>query len=58
VVHLKPLWEELGRTISELERLPPTERVKFTISRLSQTRAEFEEFCGPTMDIPPDPPQS
>ena len=56
VVHLKPLYDEIGRTIGELERLPQTERVKFTISRLSQTQSDFEAFCGPTMDIPSEPP--
>jgi hypothetical protein len=57
VVHLKPLYAQIGDTIAQLERLQPTERVKFAIARLSQTRAEFSEMCGPTMDIPgEDPP--
>lgn len=55
-VALKPIYEEIGRKIDELQKFPPSERVKFAIARLTQCRADFEEICGPTMDIPPDPP--
>lgn len=56
VVRLKPLYMQLGRTIEQLQKLPATDRVKFAIERLSQCRAEFDSICGPTMDVPPDPP--
>jgi hypothetical protein len=52
VVKLKPLYQEIGRAVDQLQKLPPSDRVKFVIERLSQCRAEFEQFCGPTMDIP------
>ena len=52
VVQLKPLYEQLGRTIDRLEQLPPSDRVKFAIARLQQCRSDFEEICGPTMAIP------
>jgi hypothetical protein len=55
VVRLKPLYEQLGRTIEQLQQLPPTDRVKFAIERLSQCRQDFTDICGPTMDLPPDP---
>lgn len=51
VVYLKPLYEEIGLKIRELETLRPSERVKFAIARLSQHQAEFEDICGPTMDV-------
>jgi hypothetical protein len=52
VVRMKPLYQELGRTIAQLEKLGPSERVKFAIERLNQCRAEFADICGPTMDVP------
>jgi hypothetical protein len=52
VIRLKPLYAQLGRTIEQLEKLPPSDRVKFAIERLTQCRAEFADMCGPTMDIP------
>jgi hypothetical protein len=52
VVRLKPLYSQLARTIEQLEKLPPSDRVKFAIERLAQCRAEFADICGPTMDIP------
>jgi hypothetical protein len=55
VVRLKPLYDQLGRTIEQLQNLPPTDRVKFAIERLTQYRQDFDDICGPTMDIPPDP---
>jgi len=51
-VRLKPLYEQLGRTIDQLSRLQPSDRVKFAIERLTQCRADFADICGPTMDIP------
>ena len=51
-VHLKPLYLQLGRTIDQLSKLPPSDRVKFAIARLQTYRAEFNRICGPTMDIP------
>jgi hypothetical protein len=55
VVHLKPLYQQLGVTIDRLGRLTPSDRVKFAIERLTKIRAEFDDICGPTMDIPPEP---
>ena len=54
-VQLKPLYEQLGRTIGQLSKLPTSDRVKYAIERLQQCRAEFENICGPTMDIPAEP---
>ena len=54
-VRLKPLYEQLGRTIDQLGKLPASDRVKFAIARLEQCRADFENICGPTMDIPAEP---
>ena len=56
VVTLKPLYEQLGRTIGQLQKLPPSDRVKLAIARLSNCQADIEETCGPTMDVPADPP--
>jgi hypothetical protein len=55
VVRLKPLYDQIGWTVGELQKLPPSDRVKFAIERLNQCRAEFDQFCGPTMDIPGEP---
>ena len=55
-VTLKPLYEQLGRTIGQLQKLPPSDRVKLAIARLSSCQADIEETCGPTMDVPADPP--
>ena len=54
VVRLKPLYQQIGRTLDQLQSLPQSDRVKFAIERLNQCRAEFDQFCGPTMDIPAD----
>ena len=54
-VHLKPLYLQITRTIDQLSKLPPSDRVKFAIERLRMHQAEFESFCGPTMDIPAEP---
>jgi len=54
-VHLKPLYLQISRTLDQLSRLPPSDRVKFAIERLEMHRAEFERICGPTMDIPAEP---
>ena len=54
-VHLKPLYLQISRTIDQLSKLPPSDRVKFAIERLEMHRAEFERICGPTMDIPAEP---
>ncbi len=51
-MRLKPLYEQIGRTIDQLQKLPPSDRVKFAIERLNQCRGEFAVICGPTMDIP------
>ena len=56
VVTLKPLYEQLGRTIGQLQKLAPSDRVKLAIARLSHCQADIEETCGPTMDVPGDPP--
>jgi hypothetical protein len=55
-VRMKPLYEQLGRTIDQLQKLPASDRVKFAIQRLTRIRLDFEDICGPTMDILPDPP--
>jgi hypothetical protein len=55
VVTLKPLYEQLGRTIGQLQKLPPSDRVKLAIERLNNCRTDIEETCGPTMDVPADP---
>ena len=52
VVRMKPLYEQLGRTLAQLEKLPTSDRVKLAIDRLSACRADFEDICGPTMDVP------
>lgn len=54
-VTLKPLYEQLERTIGQLQKLPPSERVKLAIARLSNCQADIEQTCGPTMDVPADP---
>ena len=54
-MQLKPLYQQLGRTIDQLSKLPPSDRVQYAIERLQQCRAEFENICGPTMDIPAEP---
>lgn len=54
-VHLKPLYQQISRTIDQLSKLPPSDRVKFAIERLEMHRAEFARICGPTMDIPAEP---
>jgi hypothetical protein len=51
-VRLKPLYEQIGFTILELEALGPNEQAKYAIDRLEACRAEFGRICGPTMDIP------
>lgn len=55
-VTLKPLYEQLERTIGQLQKLPPSDKVKLAIARLSNCQADIEETCGPTMDVPADPP--
>jgi hypothetical protein len=55
LVRMKPLYEQLGRTIDQLQKLPASDRVKFAIARLTQCREDFEDICGPTMDVPADP---
>ena len=52
VVQLKPLYEQIGLTILELETLGPNEQAKYAIQQLEACRAEFSRMCGPTMDIP------
>ena len=54
-VTLKPLYEQLGRTIGQLQKLPPSDRVKLAIDRLNSCLSSIEETCGPTMDVPADP---
>jgi hypothetical protein len=54
-VTLKPLYEQLGRTIGQLQKLPPSDRVKLAIERLNMCVSSIEETCGPTMDVPADP---
>lgn len=52
VVQLKPLYEQIGLTILELETLGPNEQAESAIEQLEACRAEFIRMCGPTMDIP------
>lgn len=54
VVQLKPLYQQLGRTIQQLQRLAPSDRVKLAIERLTRCQADIVETCGPTMDVPGD----
>ena len=56
-VTLKPLYEQLGRTIGQLQKLTPSDGVKLAIERLNSCKMAIEETCGPTMDVPdPIPP--
>lgn len=52
VVRLKPLYEQLSRTIKQLQMLPPSDRVRLAIDRLAHCQADIESTCGPTMDVP------
>jgi hypothetical protein len=52
MVTLKPVYQQLGRTIQQLQRLTPSDRVKLAIERLTRCQADIEETCGPTMDVP------
>lgn len=55
-VTLKPLHEHIGAKLGELRALPMSDRVTRAIGWLERYHAEFDDICGPTMDIPPDPP--
>ncbi len=68
VIRLKPLYNEIGRMLKQLERLQkrqaspgvglaaeaPTapDAVSRAIARLTQHRADFADICGPTMQVP------
>jgi hypothetical protein len=54
-VTLKPLHQHIGTKLTELRALPVSERVSRAIGWLERYHAEFDDICGPTMDIPPDP---
>ena len=70
VIRLKPLYNEIGRVLKQLEQLQkrqgpaaaaaglaegaaaPSDSVSRAIARLTQHRADFDDICGPTMQVP------
>jgi hypothetical protein len=46
-VYLKPIRDEILRTIEALKALPSREAVKLTIDRLERCAAEFNAICDP-----------
>jgi hypothetical protein len=70
VIRLKPLYNEIGRVLKQLERMQKRQGtagaalleeaaapdpVSLAIARLTQHQADFAAICGPTMEIPPKP---
>jgi hypothetical protein len=67
VINLKPLYLQIGRVLKQLEQLqkrkappgmlaaaaPADDQVSKAIARLSQHQLDFDDICGPTMEIPP-----
>jgi len=58
VIKLKPIYEQVGRTLVQLRLAPPSDVVRGAIERLEKCRQDIDDICGPTMAIPivPAPP--
>ncbi len=53
IVSLKPLYDEIGLKILELQQIESgDERVKLAIKELEDCRLEFSRLCLPSMDFP------